>query len=100
MSEDGSSADDTTTSSWRKSSTAKSLRSGGGGLSQAGQSMISDSRDQAASSIHPVQYHRGGKVRKTGPARLKKGERVIPVSKVKKVDRMMKKRGMRKTGGR
>jgi hypothetical protein len=86
--------------SWRDSKAAKGMRKGGRGVAAAGQDMIASARDDAAASIHPVQYHRGGKVRKTGVARLKKGERVIPVSKVKKVDRMMKKRGMRKTGGR
>lgn len=87
-------------SSFRKSRAGKATAAAGRGLSEAGSDMISTARDQAASSIHAVQYHRGGKVRKTGIARLKKGERVIPKGKVKKVDRMMKKRGMRKTGGR
>jgi hypothetical protein len=40
---------------------------------------------------------RGGKVRKTAETKVHKGERVIPASKVKRVDRMMKRKGMRKT---
>jgi len=46
-------------------------------------------------SIQPVKYHRGGKVRKTGPAVLKRGERVIPAGKRKKVERLMKRNKMK-----
>ncbi len=38
-------------------------------------------------------YKKGGMVRRTGLARVHKGERVIPKSKVAKVSKMMKKRG-------
>ena len=38
---------------------------------------------------------KGGKVRKDGPANLHKGERVIPRSKVKRVEKMMRKSKMR-----
>jgi hypothetical protein len=38
----------------------------------------------------PPVYHRGGKVRKTGLARLKKGERVLTKGQQK---RLMKRRG-------
>jgi hypothetical protein len=67
-------------------------------MSAAGQQMISDSRDEAASKIGPVQYRKGGKVRKTGPAILHKNERVIPAGKRKKVERMMKRSKMRMKG--
>jgi len=70
------------------------LKEGGRDLSESGNRMMSDARDEAASKIGPVQYHRGGKVRKTGNARLKKGERVIPAGKRKKVERLMKRSGM------
>lgn len=35
-------------------------------------------------------YKKGGKVRRTGLARVHKGERVIPKSKVKRVEKLMK----------
>jgi len=70
------------------------LRAGGSSLSSSGRSMMSDAGAQASSRIGPVQYHKGGKVRKTGNARLKKGERVIPKGKRKKVERLMKRSGM------
>lgn len=38
-------------------------------------------------------YKKGGLIKKTGPANLHKGERVIPKAKVAKVDKLMKKRG-------
>lgn len=71
------------------------LKAGGRSLSDSGQKMISDSRDEAASNVRPVQYKRGGKVRKTGRAIVHKGERVIPAGKRKKVERLMKRSGMR-----
>lgn len=76
------------------------LKDGGRSMSQSGQGMIDSARDEAASSIRPVQYKRGGKVRKTGPAIVHKGERVIPAGKRKKVERMMKRSGMRMRSGR
>ncbi len=42
----------------------------------------------------------GGKIRKTGPANLHAGERVIPRSKVKKVERLMKNSKVRMTNKR
>lgn len=78
----------------------KGLQSGGRSVSESGQSMIDGARDEAASSIRPVQYKRGGKVRKTGRAIVHKGERVIPRGKVKRVERMMKRSGMRMKSGR
>lgn len=76
------------------------LKDGGRSMSQSGQGMVDSARGQAASSIRPVQYKRGGKVRKTGPAILHKNERVITAGQRKKVDRMMKRSGMRMRSGR
>lgn len=42
----------------------------------------------------------GGKVRKTGPVNVHEGERVVPKSKVRKVERMMRKGKMRMTNKR
>jgi hypothetical protein len=56
---------------------------------------MDDSRSEASSSIHAVQYRKGGKVRKTGPAIVHRGERVIPAGKVKRVEKMMKRSKMR-----
>ena len=69
-------------------------------LSSAGNSlsdMGSDEADRSAqitASIRPVQYKRGGRVRKTGPAIVHKDERVIPASKRKKAEKVMRKAGM------
>ena len=76
--------------SWRDTKTAGGLRAVGSSLSSSGQ----DEMDRS-SSITPVSYHRGGKVRKGGKARLLKGERVIPKGKVKRVEKMMRKKKMR-----
>lgn len=80
-------------SQWRSSKSAGALRSAGSSLSASGQQMISDSRDDA--HVGPVQYRKGGKVRKTGPAIVHRGERIIPKSKVKRVEKMMKRKKMR-----
>jgi hypothetical protein len=62
---------------------------GGGGAINAGMKIIKKVRDSRKKKDAPVSgsgsgdampmdsYHSGGKVRKTGPARLKKGERVL-----------------------
>lgn len=80
--------------------TKKALRAGGSSLSESGQRMIDSSRSEAASNIHAVSYKRGGKVRKTGRANLHRGERVIPKSKVKRVEKMMRKGKMRMKASR
>ena len=59
------------------------------GASKKGSSGSSDETG-ASSDYVPRSYHRGGKVRKTGLARLKKGERVLTRGQQK---RLMKKRG-------
>lgn len=81
-------------SSWKDSRAASGTRAAGRGLADAGSRMMSEGSSRG---FTPVQYKRGGKVRKTGPAIVHAGERVIPRSKVKRVDRMMKRKGMRKT---
>lgn len=97
--------DDTSTSTstkrWKDSTAAKATRSAGESLSSSGQSMMDSSRSEAASNIHAVSYKRGGKVRKTGPANLHKGERVVPRGKVKAVEKSMRRMKMRmKSSGR
>lgn len=57
-----------------------------------------DRANSIGSSIRPVQYRKGGKVRKTGLARLHKNERVIPAGKRKKVERLMKRNKIRMKG--
>lgn len=88
-------------SGFKGSRTAKALTQGGKALSKSGSEMIESSREQAASNmdrqtpLNLPSYRKGGKVRKTGPARLHKGELVVPRKKVRKVKRAMKKsRGM------
>ena len=93
----GQDSSDSNNDRWKDSKTAKGLRAGGKAASSAGNQMMSDSRNEAASNVHAVQYRKGGKVRRTGPAIVHRGERVIPRSKVKKVDRMMKRKKMRLT---
>jgi len=70
------------------------LKSAGRSLSSSGSEMMSEARSEG---IRPVQYRTGGKVRRTGPAILHRDERVIPASKRGKVERMMKRSGMRLT---
>jgi hypothetical protein len=93
--------DDSSSSS---SSTRDKVKSGakaaGRSLSESGQSMMSDARSEAASRVGPVSYRRGGKVRKTGMAKLHRGERVVPRGKVKRVEKMMRKGKMRMKASR
>ena len=96
-----SSADSSSSSSssgWKDSRAAKGTRAVGKGLSAAGDRMLSSSRDDSTSRIGSVQYRKGGKVRKTGPAVLHKNERVIPAGKRKKVEKLMKRSKMRMKG--
>jgi hypothetical protein len=69
------------------------LKGGGSSLSSTGKQLIASSIE--AGGQRPVYYRKGGKVRKTGKAVLHAGERVIPKGKRKKVERMMKREGMR-----
>ena len=79
----------------KSSGIGNAIRNAAGGLAGG---LMGYGRDQQAKAadtrITPVQYHRGGKVRKTGPAILKRGERVIPASKRKAVERSMKREGV------
>lgn len=95
--DDGSNSDSTSGSSstWKNSRGGKALSAAGRSLSDTGRDMMSNAAEQAARGTGPVSYHRGGKVRKGGEARLLKGERVISRGKVKKVERLMKKSNMR-----
>lgn len=77
---------------WSQGKTASGLRAAGSSLMDSGRDEMDDSR-----GITPVQYRKGGKVRKTGIALIHKDERVIPASKRKKVERLMKRAKMRKT---
>ena len=75
------------------------LKGAGAAMQKSGNDQISAARDQAAanSNRQTPMYHKGGKVRKTGTARLLKGEYVIPRGKVKRVRKLMKTRGMKST---
>lgn len=86
-------------SSSSSSSTPKKGRDWKGGVRAAGESLMDSGRDEmdraSSDSIRPVSYRDGGKTRKTGLARLHKGERVIPRGKVKKVEKLMRSKKMR-----
>lgn len=67
-------------------------------LSDSGRDMMDQARSDADARSGPVSYgsyKRGGKVRKTGLARVHRGERVIPRKKVKRVEKAMRKSGIR-----
>jgi hypothetical protein len=72
------------------------LKGAGSSLRDSGSDMMSAAREQMAANANrqtPIpSYKRGGKVRKTGLARLHKGEYVVPRNQVKKVMRKMKSR--------
>lgn len=78
-----------------KSDRTKKLKSAassaGGGLIGYGREQMEKASD---TRITPVAYRQGGKVRKTGPAIVHRNERVIPASKRKKAERLMKRGGM------
>jgi hypothetical protein len=77
---DDSSSDST---SWKGSKMASGLRAAGKSMQQSGQSQIEAARDQAARGAVPS-YKKGGRVKKTGLARVHKGEQVIPAHKAHK----------------
>jgi hypothetical protein len=93
--DDNGSGSPNTKKKWRDSKTAGALSAAGSSLSSSGSQMTDDARYEEASRIGPVAYKRGGKVRKTGPAIVHRGERVIPKKKVKRVEKMMRKAKMR-----
>ena len=80
-------------SRWKDSGAAKKLGAAGKSLSKSGQKET-DRSAALTSSIQPVAYRKGGKVRKTGPAIVHRNERVIPASKRKKAEKVMRKAGM------
>lgn len=91
-SDSGSSGSSSSSSGkWSDSRTAKGLGAAGSSLMSYGKSQ---SDKAARMTITPVAYRKGGKVRKTGPAIVHRGERVVPADKRKKVERSMKREGM------
>lgn len=73
------------------------LKAAGRSLMQSGQSAISQSRDEAAQRASETpSYRKGGMVKKTGLARLHRGEYVVPRNKVKRMKKAMR---MKKTRG-
>lgn len=92
MADSDDSSQSGTKKKWRDSKGASALSAAGSSLSSSGDDMM----DRAASDrITPVSFKRGGKTRKTGIAKLHKGERIIPKGKVKRVEKMMRKKKMR-----
>jgi len=102
--DNGNGSSSSSGSSSKKSSGRKdALKAFGRSLSQQSQAMMESAREQASRgaqsenerskdqadrelerAANAPSYHRGGTVRKTGLARLEKGERVIPRSRAKK----------------
>ncbi len=77
----------------------KAGEAAGRSLNQSGQDALSSVRQEAASAVERMQsYKRGGKVRKTGPAKLHRGELVIPRGKVKRVKEALRKTKRKSTG--
>ena len=93
-SEDAYSGDSRSSGSSSSSDKKGKTRAVGDALKSMGD-RETDRANAISSSIRPVAYHSGGRVRKGGSARLLKGERVIPRGKRKKVERLMKREGMR-----
>ncbi len=73
-----------------KKSTKKSSKGVGQVTTSAGQTLYPDAPLKS--------YHKGGRVKKTGPARLKKGELVMTVSQQKSAG--LKKNGRKKSNAR
>jgi hypothetical protein len=63
----------------------------------AGGRSLAEAAGKYAENVHPVEYRKGGKVRKTGRIKIRADERVIPAKKRKKVERLMKRAGMKLT---
>lgn len=82
---------------------AAAARIAGKSIAAAGRS-FTESAGKYADHIHPVdmnEYRHGGKVRKTGISKVHKNERIIPRSKVKRVEKLMKRNKVRmKSRGR
>ena len=95
--DDGPSLGDHVAETKRETSKSGKGRGAASAVASGLSSMGKDETDRAekiGENIHAVAYKRGGKVRKTGPAIVHRGERVIPASKRKKAERLMKRGGM------
>lgn len=94
-----SSSSSSSDSSSRKKSNWRDYASTAGSALRSYGSDESDRASSIAQSIRPVSYKNGGRVKKTGLARLHRGELVIPRGKVKRVKKALRKAG-RKSSGR
>ena len=100
-SDSGGSSSSSSSSGGGDSRWKKALRAGGRSLNQSGQSTLESVREQAAANVsRGDSYKRGGRVKRTGLAKVHRGERVIPKSKVKRVEKMMRSKKMRMKSGR
>lgn len=93
-------ADSGGSSKWKERAKAA-----GSSLQKAGASQMEDAREDIRSGnlnrqqpLNLPNYRKGGKVKKTGPARLHKGEVVVPRGKVKKVKKAVRQMKKRKSG--
>lgn len=92
---DGWEDSSSSSSRWKDSSAASATRTAGSGLADAGRKMLSDSASDSARSIGAVSYKKGGRVKRTGLARLHRGEYVVPRGKVKRMKKAMRRSGRR-----
>ena len=87
------------TTRWADTNTASGLRAGGESLAKSGQAMMASARaDAAANANRPSSipgYRKGGTVRKTGLAKVHRGELVIPKNKARKVKKLLKRKSGR-----
>jgi hypothetical protein len=79
---------------FRDTKIGSGLRSAGASMSRSGTSAIEAVRQQEAAHAVPS-YKRGGMVRKTGLARVHRGEIVVPRHRVKRAKRAMRRTGRR-----
>ena len=93
-----SSSSSSSDSSSRKKSSWRDYASAAGSSLRSYGHDESDRASSISSSIRPVSYKKGGTVRKTGLARLHKGEVVVPRNKVKRVKKAMRKAGRKGSG--
>jgi len=93
---DGGGSNSDTNAAARRQGKKDDERSIAAQMSSMGRQLNENSAARAE-SIRPVQYRKGGKVRKTGRAIVHKNERVIPASKRKKAEKVMRKAGMKLT---
>ena len=72
---------------------------GSGNIAQEAGKNIGRVVGGAAGALLPLPFAKGGKVKKTGPALLHKGELIIPAKYVKDVSKSLKNK-IKKNGGR